>query len=64
MMLSEAKFFQMIERAFLPHLAGLQRQPKWGHLKDVHRALNLCKKPLLWGTPGVQRLSADVEVSN
>ncbi|KAG5247932.1 beta-galactosidase [Salix suchowensis] len=40
---------------------GLQREPKWGHLKDLHRALNLCKKALLWGTPNVQRLSADVE---
>ncbi|KAF9684487.1 hypothetical protein SADUNF_Sadunf04G0123300 [Salix dunnii] len=40
---------------------GLQREPKWGHLKDLHRALNLCKKALLWGNPNVQRLSADVE---
>ncbi|KAJ6409928.1 hypothetical protein OIU84_009424 [Salix udensis] len=41
---------------------GLQREPKWGHLKDLHRALNLCKKALLWGSPNVQKLSADVEV--
>ncbi|KAJ6906384.1 beta-galactosidase 13-like [Populus alba x Populus x berolinensis] len=40
---------------------GLQREPKWGHLKDLHRALNLCKKALLWGKPNVQKLSADVE---
>ncbi|KAJ6897414.1 beta-galactosidase 14-like isoform X2 [Populus alba x Populus x berolinensis] len=43
---------------------GLQREPKWGHLKDLHRALNLCKKALLWGKPNVQKLSADVEVSH
>ncbi|KAK9286398.1 hypothetical protein L1049_014794 [Liquidambar formosana] len=41
---------------------GLQREPKWGHLRDLHSALRLCKKALLWGTPGVQRISADLEV--
>ncbi|PQQ14410.1 beta-galactosidase 11 [Prunus yedoensis var. nudiflora] len=40
---------------------GLQREPKWGHLKDLHRALNLCKKPLFAGTPGVQRLGKETE---
>ncbi|KAE8008752.1 hypothetical protein FH972_005235 [Carpinus fangiana] len=40
---------------------GLQREPKWGHLKDLHRALNLCKKALLWGVPSVQRLGRDIE---
>ncbi|KAJ8766980.1 hypothetical protein K2173_012488 [Erythroxylum novogranatense] len=40
---------------------GLERQPKYGHLKDLHRSINLCRKPLLWGTPGVARLSPDVE---
>ncbi|GAV62903.1 Glyco_hydro_35 domain-containing protein/Gal_Lectin domain-containing protein [Cephalotus follicularis] len=39
----------------------LQRNPKWGHLKDLHKALNLCKKPLLWGNPSVERISADLE---
>lgn len=43
--------------------AGLQREPKWGHLKDLHRALNLCKKPLFAGTPGVQRLGKETEAS-
>ncbi|KAI5315079.1 hypothetical protein L3X38_044255 [Prunus dulcis] len=40
---------------------GLQREPKWGHLKDLHRALNLCKKPFFAGTPGVQRLGKETE---
>ncbi|KAF2322731.1 hypothetical protein GH714_029786 [Hevea brasiliensis] len=40
---------------------GLLRQPKYGHLKDLHRALRLTKKALLWGTPGVERLSDDLE---
>ncbi|XP_062114677.1 beta-galactosidase 11-like [Humulus lupulus] len=41
---------------------GLQREPKWSHLRDLHKALNLCKKALLWGTPGVQRLGKHTEV--
>ncbi|KAJ6402974.1 hypothetical protein OIU84_014979 [Salix udensis] len=53
--------FKELTGLLFPLLAGLQREPKWGHLKDLHRALNLCKKALLWGTPNVQRLSADVE---
>ncbi|KAF8020558.1 hypothetical protein BT93_G1094 [Corymbia citriodora subsp. variegata] len=40
---------------------GLQREPKWGHLRDLHKALSLCRKPLLWGNPSVQRLGADIE---
>ncbi|KAF4391619.1 hypothetical protein G4B88_030770 [Cannabis sativa] len=41
---------------------GLQREPKWSHLRDLHKALNLCKKALLWGTSGVQRLGKHTEV--
>ncbi|XP_059653985.1 beta-galactosidase 13-like [Cornus florida] len=41
---------------------GLLRGPKWGHLKDLHRALKLSKKPLLWGTPGVERQGDDLEI--
>ncbi|KAF7841215.1 beta-galactosidase 13-like [Senna tora] len=36
---------------------GLQKEPKWSHLRDAHRAINLCKKPLLEGTPTVQKLN-------
>ena len=42
---------------------GLERDPKWGHLKDVHKALNLCKKALFWGSPVVEKLGPDQEVS-
>ncbi|CAI0445321.1 unnamed protein product [Linum tenue] len=41
---------------------GLERGPKYGHLKDVHKALNLCKRALLWGSTSAQRLNPDVEV--
>ncbi|CAI0557703.1 unnamed protein product [Linum tenue] len=40
---------------------GLERGPKYGHLKDVHKALNLCKKALLWGSTSAPRLNPDVE---
>ncbi|VVB14860.1 unnamed protein product [Arabis nemorensis] len=28
---------------------GLLRQPKWGHLKELHAAVKLCEKPLFSG---------------
>ncbi|KAG6653492.1 beta-galactosidase 13-like [Carya illinoinensis] len=40
---------------------GLQREPKWSHLKDLHKALNLCKKALLWGEPHVESLGKHTE---
>ncbi|XP_010534899.1 PREDICTED: beta-galactosidase 1 [Tarenaya hassleriana] len=30
---------------------GLERQPKWGHLKDLHRAIKLCEPALVSGDP-------------
>ncbi|EOA19142.1 hypothetical protein CARUB_v10007813mg, partial [Capsella rubella] len=41
---------------------GLEKEPKYGHLKDVHRALKLCKKALFWGHHHVQKLGPDTEV--
>jgi hypothetical protein len=35
--------------------------PAWGHLRDLHQALRLCKKALLWGAPTTQPLQKDVE---
>ncbi|TKY74250.1 Beta-galactosidase 16 [Spatholobus suberectus] len=29
---------------------GLVREPKWGHLKELHAAIKSCSKPLLYGT--------------
>ncbi|KAL5752456.1 hypothetical protein ACOSQ2_022963 [Xanthoceras sorbifolium] len=40
---------------------GLLREPKWGHLRDLHSALKLCKKALLWGTPSVEILGPYLE---
>nr|CAD1830526.1 unnamed protein product [Ananas comosus var. bracteatus] len=33
---------------------GLYKEPKWGHLRDLHHALRLCRKGLLWGSYSVQ----------
>ncbi|XP_061342159.1 beta-galactosidase 13-like [Gastrolobium bilobum] len=41
---------------------GMQREPKWSHLRDVHRALNLCKKALFSGEPTTKRLSQFHEI--
>ncbi|KAA8546108.1 hypothetical protein F0562_020441 [Nyssa sinensis] len=41
---------------------ALPREPKWGHLRDLHRALRLSKRALLWGTPAVQRVNQDLEI--
>ncbi|CAI0392217.1 unnamed protein product [Linum tenue] len=35
---------------------GLLRQPKWGHLKDLHRAIKLCEPALVSSEPTVMKL--------
>ncbi|CAA6663846.1 unnamed protein product [Spirodela intermedia] len=30
---------------------GLVRLPKWGHLRDLHKAIKLCEQALLYGEP-------------
>lgn len=42
--------------------SGLFREPKWSHLRDLHRALRLSRRALLWGTPTVQTINQDLEV--
>ncbi|CAA7016575.1 unnamed protein product [Microthlaspi erraticum] len=41
---------------------GLEKEPKYGHLKHLHNALNLCKKPLLWGQPKTEKPGKDTEI--
>ncbi|KAK6916725.1 Beta-galactosidase jelly roll domain [Dillenia turbinata] len=41
---------------------GLLREPKYGHLRDLHTALKLSKKPLFWGEPKVDVLGRKLEV--
>ncbi|XP_058073893.1 beta-galactosidase-like [Magnolia sinica] len=35
---------------------GLVRQPKWGHLKDLHRAIKMCESALVSADPTVTSL--------
>ncbi|KAJ4898751.1 beta-galactosidase 14 [Raphanus sativus] len=41
---------------------GMEKDPKYGHLRHLHRALELCKKALLWGHHRFQKLGPDTEV--
>ncbi|KAL8153284.1 hypothetical protein V2J09_011044 [Rumex salicifolius] len=40
---------------------GLFRQPKWGHLKDLHRAIKLCEPALVSSDPVVLKLGNSQE---
>ncbi|KAL2243239.1 beta-galactosidase-like [Sesamum indicum] len=40
---------------------GLLRQPKWGHLKDLHRAIKLCEPALVSADPTVTSLGNNQE---
>lgn len=42
--------------------AGLLKQPKWGHLRDLHRAIKLCEPALVSADPTVLRLGNYEEV--
>ncbi|XP_074584190.1 beta-galactosidase-like [Curcuma longa] len=40
---------------------GLLRQPKWGHLRDLHKAIKLCEPALVSGDPTVTKLGNNQE---
>lgn len=42
--------------------AGIIRQPKWGHLKDVHKAIKLCEAALIATDPTSTSLGPNLEV--
>lgn len=41
---------------------GLLRQPKWGHLKDIHNAIKLCEEVLVATDPKTTSLGPYLEV--
>ena len=43
-------------------ILGLLRQPKWGHLKELHAAIKLCSTTLLQGTQTKFPLGTQQEV--
>ncbi|KAG7984075.1 hypothetical protein I3843_04G138800 [Carya illinoinensis] len=40
---------------------GLPREPKWGHLRDLHKAIKLCESALVSGDPTVTTLGSNQE---
>ena len=42
--------------------AGVPRQPKWNHLKDLHKAIKLCEEAWLATVPKNTSLDYNVEV--
>ncbi|GLT81831.1 hypothetical protein SLE2022_002610 [Rubroshorea leprosula] len=42
---------------------GIPRQPKWGHLKDVHKAIKLCEKALVATDPTYTSLGPNLEAT-
>ena len=44
------------------HDSGIIRQPKWGHLKDLHKAIKLCEEVLTATDPTITSLGPNIEV--
>ncbi|KAK2424753.1 beta-galactosidase [Trifolium repens] len=42
---------------------GIIRQQKWGHLKDVHKAIKLCEKALIATDPKITSLGPNLEAA-
>ncbi|KAL2328626.1 hypothetical protein Fmac_022053 [Flemingia macrophylla] len=42
---------------------GIIRQPKWGHLKDLHKAIKLCEKALIATDPTITTPGPNIEVA-
>ncbi|KAI8004301.1 Beta-galactosidase 8 [Camellia lanceoleosa] len=43
---------------------GLLRQPKWGHLKDVHKAIKLCEPAMVATGPIITSLGPNLEINS
>lgn len=62
--------FFVLYKEMLPKIhellfSGILRQPKWGHLKDLHTAIKLCEPALIAvdGSPQYIKLGSMQEVS-
>lgn len=42
--------------------AGIIRQPKWGHLKELHKAIKLCEEALIATDPNITSPGPNIEV--
>jgi hypothetical protein len=54
--------FVFVFNISLLYAAGIIRQQKWGHLKDVHKAIKLCEKALIATDPKITSLGPNLEV--
>lgn len=43
-------------------MLGLIREPKWSHLRDLHKTLRLVKNPFLLGTQKIKNINKFVQV--
>lgn len=44
-------------------LEGLENQPKWGHLRDLHKAIKLCEAAMVATDPTITSLGQNLEVN-
>lgn len=52
----------VIHQGCLSFEPGLPREPKWGHLRDLHKAIKLCEPALVSVDPTVTSLGSNQEV--
>lgn len=45
-------------------MVGLLREPKWSHLRDLHKAIKLCEPALVSVDPTVSSLGSHQEVES
>ena len=45
-------------------MAGLVREPKWSHLKELHKAIKMCEPALVSVDPTVTWLGKNQEVAD
>lgn len=43
-------------------ISGLLRQPKWGHLRDLHKAIKLCEDAMVEADGNTTSLGSNAEV--
>lgn len=43
-------------------ISGLIREPKWGHLKDLHKAIKLYEQAMVATDPTITSLGPNLEV--
>lgn len=62
MQANNASLLNALYSSQLTSFAGLIRQPKYGHLKELHRAVHLCENALVSTDPTVTSLGGLQEV--